>query len=86
MTKATFGQSVPEKKTAQDFDYIFNEDGTCGYRYDCGAQGVVLAYDEFNPESATWFCADCWTFICEDPFLPCFLTIVEDMRTKAGEV
>src|SRR5260221_6782700 len=72
----------PEKKTAQDFDYIYNPDSTCAGRYDCGAPGVVLAYDEFSPEGATWFCSDCWEEIGGDPFLPSFLTIVEDKRPK----
>src|SRR5438309_4825351 len=38
----------PEKKTAADFDYIYNPDGTCAARFDCGKPGVVLAYDDFS--------------------------------------
>ena len=67
-----------EKKSAQDFDYIYNDDGTCGARWDCGKPGVILAYDDFSPETATWFCGECW----EDLGIatPMF-TIVEDKRT-----
>ncbi len=42
-----------------DFDYIYNADGTCHLWY-CGKPGVVLAYDEFSPEGALWFCSECW--------------------------
>lgn len=60
------------------FDTIYNSDRTCAGRYDCGKPGVVLAYDEFSPEVATWFCEDCW----EDFNIVPFLTIVEDKRAK----
>jgi len=66
-----------------NFDYIFNDDGTCGARWDCGKPGVILAYDDFSPESATWFCSDCWEEIDGDPFVPSFLTIVEDKRIES---
>ena len=57
------------------FDYIFNEDGTCT-QWDCGKPGVVLAYDDFSPEFAHWFCAHHWQWY-EDWNI---LTIVEDKR------
>ena len=64
---------------ASDFAYIYNADGTCGARWDCGKPGVVLAYDDFSPEGATWFCEECW----EDFQFPVpFLTIVEDRRLR----
>ena len=72
-------EKQPEKKSASDFDYIYNADGTCGARYDCGKPGVVLAYDDFNPETATWFCEDCWEEL--GIATPMFI-IVEDKRPK----
>ena len=63
------------------FEYIFNADGTCGARFDCSNPGVILAYDEFNPETATWFCEECWQE--EEDSLYNFCTeIVEDRRVK----
>jgi len=58
-----------------DFDYIYNADGTCHW-WDCGKQGLVLAYDDFSPECGLWFCADHWSEY-EDTNI---LTIVEDKR------
>lgn len=58
------------------FDYIYHENKTCGARYDCGLPGVVLAYDEFSPECATWFCKNCWEYFSVIPFL----AIAEDRR------
>ena len=74
-------EKQPEPKKVSDFDRrdIFNYDGTCAARWDCGKPGVVLAYDDFNPECATWFCSECWEdFAIAQPML----TIVEDKRTK----
>jgi hypothetical protein len=73
---------MSEPIIVQIFDYIYNPDGTCGARWDCSEPGVVLAYDEFSPETATWFCAEHWEFFGEDPFVPSFLIIVEDKRQK----
>jgi hypothetical protein len=80
----TFGKPPfpPEKKTAADFEYIYNPDGTCAARYDCGKPGVVLAYDEFSPECATWFCSEHWEEL--GIATPMFV-IVEDKRPKAIE-
>ena len=61
-----------------DFDYIYNADGTCHLWY-CGKPGVVLAYDEFSPEGALWFCSECWQEWEEaDGFS--MLIVVEDRR------
>ena len=67
---------------ASDFEHIWNSDGTCGARWDCDKPGVILAYDDFSPETATWFCSDCWDDL--GIATPMF-TIVEDKRQKAGE-
>jgi hypothetical protein len=73
---------LPMRK--EDFEGIYHENGTCGARYDCGQAGVVLAYDIFSPEVATWFCAECWKWANED--MPAdFLTIVEDKREGDNE-
>lgn len=72
----------PEPKSASDFKYIWNPDGTCGAYFGCFKPGVVLAYDDFSPETATWFCGECWEDLgIAQPML----TIVEDKRQKAGE-
>lgn len=65
---------------AHAFEMIFNPDGTCAH-WDCGKQGVVLAFDSFSPEFAHWFCASCWQEY-EDG-VP-FLDIVEDRRERAS--
>lgn len=66
---------------ASDFEYIYNADGTCGARWDCGKPGVVLAYDDFSPEVALWFCEECWQAEsdCEFSFVN---IVVEDRRRK----
>ncbi len=64
------------RKRREDFDSLYNEDGTC-HQWDCGKQGVILAYDDFNPEVALWFCLRHWNE--EDEWLE----IVEDRR---GEI
>lgn len=73
--------SEQRKKIVSDFDYIYYPDGTCGV-CDSRKSGVVLAYDEFSPEGATWFCDDCW----EDLGIvqPMFM-IVEDRRRNMKE-
>ena len=77
-TKHCQCEKQPEKKSASDFDYIYNDDGTCGARYDCFKPGVILAYDDFNPEWAMWFCEDDWDDLgIAEPLF----TIVEDKRT-----
>ena len=76
-------QTAPPMRK-EDFEGIYNKDGTCGARYDCGKPDVVLAYDVFSPEVAMWFCEDCWEWINED--MPDdWLTIVEDKREKSIE-
>ncbi len=63
---------------AEDFEYIYNANGTCTIWY-CGRQGVILAYDTFSPEVAHWFCQDCWDEM-EGDDLPAFMDIIEDRR------
>lgn len=62
----------------QDFTCIHQPDGTC-INWDCGKEGVILAYDDFSPECAYWFCAECWD---NAPEYAVLLTIVEDRRLK----
>jgi len=59
-----------------DFEEIYYPDGTCTNWY-CGKPGVVLAYDDFSPEVAHWFCEQCWQEVNE---LVDFLDVVEDKR------
>lgn len=66
---------MPRRKTIRAFDAIYNEDGTCT-DWECGEDGVVLAYDSFSPEVAHWFCAYHWTEYEE------IFTVVEDHRKK----
>jgi hypothetical protein len=61
-----------------DFEYIYHTDGTCTNWW-CGKPGVILAYDDFSPEIAHWFCAGCWQDY-EDDNLMVFLEVVEDHR------
>ena len=49
------------------FDFIYNPDGTC-HMWHCHSDGVVLAYDDMQPEFAWWFCADCWCLYESDWF------------------
>ena len=63
---------------ASDFDFIFNDNGTCTL-WDCGRPGVVLAYDDFSPEIGHWFCAQHW------PQYEEICIVVEDKRAKDGE-
>jgi len=62
---------------AEDFEAIYHADGTCTY-WDCGQPGVVLAYDDFSPEVAQWFCPECWNEIDGD--VVGLLIIIEDKR------
>lgn len=62
-----------------DFEYIINPDGTC-HQWDCGKRGVVLAYDDFSPEGALWFCTECWQAYEQGDVA--FLTVVEDRRIR----
>lgn len=57
------------------FEHIYNEDGTC-HAFDCIAPGLILAYDEFSPEIAQWFCGMHWSS-SEGAEL---LTVAEDRR------
>lgn len=66
----------------EDFEYIIYPDSTCGICLE-RAPGVVLAYDEFSPEGATWFCAECWPYFEELEELS-LLVIVEDKRIERG--
>ena len=70
-----------ECKPITEFDYIYNADGTCGAHWACHKPGVVLAYDDFSPESATWFCDDCWQDFEDCPWL----VIAQDKRTPHAE-
>ena len=65
-------------KTARDFTLIYNADGTCTF-WDCGRVGVVLAYDDFSPEVAHWFCAAHW------PAYEDIMLVVEDRRKMRRE-
>ena len=67
--------------TAEDFEYIYNADGSCG-TWDCGAPGIILAYDDFSPGAATWFCEDCWNRYGDGYDEAAMLIIVEDKREK----
>ena len=67
-------------QTAADFEAIYYANGYCGADWQCSGKGVVLAYDAFSPECATWFCAECWREYEEDGFD--WLTIVEDRRER----
>jgi hypothetical protein len=59
-----------------NFEFIYQADGICT-TWDCGKQGVTLAYDTFSPEVAHWFCPLHW------PDYEGVLTIVEDKRPPA---
>jgi|SRR5450631_896553 len=65
------------KKTRADFAAIYNGDGTC-HQWDCGKPGIVLAYDEFTPESACWFCDVHWS----DYDTTDELTVIEDLQPR----
>ncbi len=76
-----FDQATTTPRSSSDFEYVFNADGTCGARFDCAGQGVVLAYDTFSPETAMWFCAECW----DDEQIQIIFEIVEDRRPEVAE-
>jgi hypothetical protein len=57
------------------FAHIYNADGTC-HAANCGAPGLILAYDDFSPEIAQWFCGMHWSD-CRGKEL---LTVAEDRR------
>lgn len=63
--------------TAADFEAIYYPSGQCGADWQCSNRGVVLAYDAFSPETATWFCEQCWEEATAEVD---WLTIVEDRR------
>ncbi|MGH9060484.1 MAG: hypothetical protein ACRDZY_13365, partial [Acidimicrobiales bacterium] len=70
--------TLPEPRTKRDFDAIYHPGGLCTL-WDCGRKGVVLAYDEFSPEVAHWFCEYHWDDGTEFPYSS-MMTIVEDRR------
>ncbi len=90
-TQATTGQlteddipaafaALPDEPRAQvgykpRFEHVYNADGTC-HAFNCDAPGLILAYDEFSPEIAQWFCGMHWSD-CTGKEL---LTVAEDLR------
>ena len=62
-------------KTAKDFEVVYWPGNICTL-WDCGKQGSILAYDDFSPEFAHWFCSEHW------PEYEELLIIVEDTRVK----
>ena len=77
--EVAFMSETQARKTRADFGAIYHEDNTC-HQWDCRKPGVVLAYDEFTPESACWFCERHWSIEEDDDFDD--LVIIEDLRPK----
>jgi len=59
------------------FDFIHNPDGMC-HMWDCRSAGVILAYDDMQPEFGWWYCAHCWRVGNHDDLA--FMKIALDRR------
>jgi hypothetical protein len=71
------GETMAKPLTRADFEIIYNRNRTCTNWY-CGQRGAILAYDDFSPEFAHWFCEDCWDEM--DEMEQIIFNIVENHR------
>lgn len=50
---------MARRRKPESFQRVYNHDGTCSM-WNCGKEGVVLAYIDYAPEIAEWFCVKHW--------------------------